>query len=674
MSSSPLYCPICGAANTPNVITCFACGSALAPTSQPPMNAASASISGSITAPLPAAPLLRGRYHVLGRVGQGGMGTVYRAEDTQLGNRLVAVKEMSARGLSPEEILELTEGFQREALLLAQLNHPNLPRIYEQFSEGDHWYLVMDFIEGETLEERLAKTPGGRLPVQEVIELGIQLATVLGYLHTRQPPIIFRDLKPANIMLTSDGRLYLIDFGIARFFKPGQTKDTAPFGSSGYAAPEQYGKAQTTPQADIYSLGATLHHLLSGTDPSQTPFVFAPLRLDGPDGLETLIFQMVQTDRTKRPASIEIVKQELQRLATLPERAASASFAAGGSAPASRAASARPGLSMRAPLKRRLARPSLQGIIVAAALICLVALIPLAAPFVSSMFSQGVSAVAALEPSPTPTPTDTPTPTPTPSPSPTPVPFVNGAEEYLIDAGTGGALFSRGNIHAHLPIASLAKIMTAILAIEQGGDLANNVAPITQAELDEVPDGCYTDGLVVGDDNMSILHLLYGLLLPSGCDAAIVIAHAIAGTTKQFVAEMNTKARALGLSNTHFTSPDGFEPTNYSSVADLVKLAQYAMKNQTFAEIVGTTQHIVPAQTNRHLYTWNNSNELLSTGQYAYPGANGIKTGTTDAAGYCLVFSAARNGRLLIGAELDAPTPDLLYGDATRMLNLGFSR
>ncbi len=168
--------------------------------------------------------------------------------------------------------------------------------------------------------------------------------------------------------------------------------------------------------------------------------------------------------------------------------------------------------------------------------------------------------------------------------------------------------------------------------------------------------------------------MLYGLLLPSGCDAAIVIAHAIAGTTKQFVAEMNTKARALGLSNTHFTSPDGFEPTNYSSVADLVKLAQYAMKNQTFAEIVGTTQHIVPAQTNRHLYTWNNSNELLSTGQYAYPGANGIKTGTTDAAGYCLVFSAARNGRLLIGAELDAPTPDLLYGDATRMLNLGFSR
>ncbi|HEY7355753.1 MAG TPA: protein kinase [Ktedonobacterales bacterium] len=674
MSSSPLYCPICGAANAPDATTCFACGSALDPTSSPPRNPAGSTISGSITAPLPAVHLLRGRYRLLGRVGQGGMGTVYRAEDTQLGNRLVAVKEMSARGLSPEEVQELTEGFQREALLLAQLTHPNLPRIYEQFSEGDHWYLVMDFIEGETLEERLAKTPGGRLPMPEVMQLGIQLAAVLGYLHTRQPPIIFRDLKPANIMLTSDGHLYLIDFGIARFFKPGQTKDTAPFGSSGYAAPEQYGKAQTTPQADIYSLGATLHHLLSGTDPSQTPFVFAPLHLDGPDGLETLIVQMVQTDRANRPASIEIVKQELQRLATLPERAVSAALSTGTSAPASRAASARPGLSLRAPLKRRLSRPSLQGIIVAAALVCLVALIPLTIPVLSSVFSQGASAVAALEPSPTPTPTDTPIPTPSPTPSPTPVPFANGAEEYLVDAGTGSALYSKGNIHTHLPIASLAKIMTALLAIEQGGDLANNVAPITQEELDEVPDGCYTAGLVVGDDNMSILHLLYGLLLPSGCDAAIVIAHAIAGTTKQFVAEMNARARTLGLSNTHFTSPDGFEPTNYSSVADLVKLAEYAMKNPTFAQIVATTQHVVPAQTNRHLYTWPNSNQLLSTGLYPYPGANGIKTGTSDEAGYCLVFSAVRNGRLLIGAELDAPTSDLLYGDATRMLNLGFSR
>src|SRR5579885_1118083 len=319
--ASPRYCAVCGAANAPDAAACFACGAAFSP---------APSISSAITGPMPAQPdstitlplptnhLLKGRYHLLGRIGQGGMGIVYRAEDTHLGNRIVAIKEMSARGLSQEELAEATQAFQREALLLAQLNHPNLPHIYEQLSEGNRWYLVMDYIEGETLETYLARAPGGRLSVQETLQLGMQLASVLSYLHSRQPPIIFRDLKPANIMLTLDGRLYLIDFGIARIFKPGQSQDTTPFGSSGYAAPEQYGKAQTTPQADIFSLGATLHQLLSGTDPSQTPFVFAPLRLGGGQaaGLAAPIRRMVETDRTRRPASMEEVRRELQRLAS----------------------------------------------------------------------------------------------------------------------------------------------------------------------------------------------------------------------------------------------------------------------------------------------------------------------------------------------------------------------
>src|SRR6266704_2200175 len=168
--------------------------------------------------------------------------------------------------MSPQEIIEATENFKREALLLAGLTHPNLPSIYDHFSEAGRWYLVMDFIEGETLEERLNKEPEGRLSVEEAQRIGIQLCTVLGYLHGRQPPIIFRDLKPANIMMTPDGHLYLIDFGIARHFKPGQAKDTIAFGSPGYAAPEQYGKAQTTARSDIYSLGANLHQLLTGID------------------------------------------------------------------------------------------------------------------------------------------------------------------------------------------------------------------------------------------------------------------------------------------------------------------------------------------------------------------------------------------------------------------------
>ena len=134
----------------------------------------------------------------------------------------------------------------------------------------------MDFIEGQTLEDYLAKAPGEKLPLQEVLEIGIQLCKVLDYLHTRQPPIIFRDLKPANVMRAPDGHLYLIDFGIARLFKPGKKKDTIALGSPGYAAPEQHGRGQTTERADIYSLGATLHQLLSGRDPSEKPFQFPP--------------------------------------------------------------------------------------------------------------------------------------------------------------------------------------------------------------------------------------------------------------------------------------------------------------------------------------------------------------------------------------------------------------
>jgi D-alanyl-D-alanine carboxypeptidase len=676
MSSSHTYCPTCGAANVPDALTCFACGKSLTTADSTSGTLANPADLASITAPLPELHLLNGRYRLLRQVGHGGMGAVYQAEDTHLGNRRVAVKEMRPHGLSPEEVTELTESFQREALLLAQLNHPNLPHIYEQFTQGDHWYLVMDFIEGETLEEHLAKAPSGRLPVEEVLQLGIQLATVLSYLHTRQPPIIFRDLKPANIMLTPDGRLYLIDFGIARFFKPGQAKDTAPFGSAGYAAPEQYGKAQTTPQSDIYSLGATLHQLLSGIDPSQSPFVFAPLHLADPAGLEDLILRMVQTEKSKRPASMEEVKQELQRLAALPVNAMPAGPPAGMARPDNSAtftwpgaAPAPPAAPPRLPLKRRLPRPSVQGYIVGIAFILLIALIPLSLPLVSSVFSaKGAPAVVAASPTPSPTPTDTPTPTPTPTPSPTPTPFVNGTAEYLIDAETGRALYSV-NIHARLPIASTTKIMTAILAIEMG-DLSQ-IVPITQAELNEVPPGASVAQLQVGDDNITLLYLLYGLMLPSGSDAAIVIAHTIAGSTTQFVALMNAKVRALGLRDTHFTSPHGAtqDPNHYSSVYDLVKLAQYAMKNPTFAQIVQTQHFALPPQTHRHAYSWDNTNQLLSM----YPGANGVKTGSGSEAGFCIVFSATRNGRQLIGAELGAPTADLLYADATRLLNLGFS-
>jgi WD40 repeat protein len=308
-SAAFVYCATCGAANPPDAAACFACGN-------PPLIADPQTLASSPpTSLLAPKTLLRQRYRLLVEIGKGGFGAVYQAEDTELGNRKVAVKEMSQRGMTPAEVQDAANSFRNEALLLAGLTHPNLPRIYEQFSEGGRWYLVMDFIEGETLEAHLSRAPGGRLLVPEVLRLGLQLCTVLDYLHTRQPPIIFRDLKPANIMITQSGDIFLIDFGIARHFKPGQTKDTVAFGSAGYAAPEQYGKAQTTTQSDIYSLGATLHQLLSGNDPSDSPFLFAPLGLAEPDGLEALIMQMLETHPSKRPASMAVIKQDLQRMA-----------------------------------------------------------------------------------------------------------------------------------------------------------------------------------------------------------------------------------------------------------------------------------------------------------------------------------------------------------------------
>jgi len=182
---------------------------------------------------------------------------------------------------------------------------------------------VMDYIEGETLENYLDQAGGG-LPVEEVVDIGIQLCTVLSYLHTRQPPIIFRDLKPANVMRTPDGELFLIDFGIARLFKPGKARDTVAYGSGEYASPEQYGKGQTTPQSDMYSLGATLHQLLTGDDPAQTPFRFAPLsRAPLPVELGTLVAQMIEMDADKRPASALLVKRRLQEIAVAARKGSS---------------------------------------------------------------------------------------------------------------------------------------------------------------------------------------------------------------------------------------------------------------------------------------------------------------------------------------------------------------
>ncbi len=316
----PLFCDNCGAANRSQAAYCRSCGYSLQMV-QP-------GIYNSATGCLLADVLLKQRYRIIAPIGQGGMGAVYRAEDMQLGNRQVALKEMSQSGLNPQEQQQAADAFKQEAIMLARLQHPNLPSIFDHFEENKRWYLVMSFIEGETLKDYLGHTQSGKLPLAEAIQIGIQLCTVLSYLHNQQPPIIFRDLKPDNIMLTptADGHIYLIDFGIARHFKPQQAKDTAYIGSPGYAPAEQYGKAQTTPRSDIYSLGATLHQLISGHDPASSPFRFPPLQSlvpTIPTKLALFITQMLEIDEDKRPANTLLVKQELQLLVvpTLPNPA-----------------------------------------------------------------------------------------------------------------------------------------------------------------------------------------------------------------------------------------------------------------------------------------------------------------------------------------------------------------
>lgn len=259
---------------------------------------------------------LQQRYIIAGQAGRGGMGAVYVATDTRVAHRRVAIKEMSQANLSEEDLPEATARFQQEAMMLGSLSHPNLPRIYDAFSENGRSYLVMDYIEGKTLFQILKEAHGQPLPVGQVLLYARQICDVLSYLHQHNPPIIFRDVKPTNIMITGNGHVYLIDFGIARFFKEGQQQDTVLLGSPGYAPPEQHGTAQTSPRSDIYGLGATLHYCLTGRDPyyAADRFSFPPARSYNPQipqELDQLLQRMLAHDEHARPASALEVQQIL---------------------------------------------------------------------------------------------------------------------------------------------------------------------------------------------------------------------------------------------------------------------------------------------------------------------------------------------------------------------------
>ena len=316
------FCNRCGALVADQATICFTCGTDLrAPNLAPSMPVVS--VAAGLSAYAPVGPLRPGslfaqRYRILSRVGEGGFGVIYKAQDIEQHRTLVAIKQINLRALSPREMIEATDSYNREVRLLSQLHHDCIPRIYNYLTDPDHWYIVMDFIEGQTLEDRLQQARRGRLSTQRVLEIGIALCDVLGYLHARHPAIIFRDVKPANIMLTKTGRLYLIDFGIARQYAADRSKDTGSLGSPGYAAPEQYGKAQTTAQTDIYGLGATLQTLLTGREPLELAVSsekqVRKIHRRIPRKLHLLLQQMLERDATQRPQSMDEVKQSLQSL------------------------------------------------------------------------------------------------------------------------------------------------------------------------------------------------------------------------------------------------------------------------------------------------------------------------------------------------------------------------
>ena len=247
-------------------------------------------------------------------MGVGGMGAVYSARDLHFPNvfKRVAVKEMVNLARDPALHDTIVQNFEREANILATLDHPSIPRIYDYFSHEQRSYLILEFIDGKDLEAILNES-NGFLPEAQVVNWALELCDVLNYLHNIRPqPVIFRDMKPSNIMLNTHGHIMLVDFGIAKTFQTGQ-KGTM-IGTEGYSPPEQY-KGEATPLADIYALGATLHHLLTSRDPRlEPPFSFGERMIRSVNPavsveLETVIYTALQYNPTERFSTAQKMRE-----------------------------------------------------------------------------------------------------------------------------------------------------------------------------------------------------------------------------------------------------------------------------------------------------------------------------------------------------------------------------
>ncbi len=280
-----------------------------------------------MTIPLKAGEVLRGRYKVRRIIGQGGMGSIYLADDMRLEGRLCALKEVEHDRSLPIDLLrETREQFLREATVLARLDHPNLPKVSDFFSVGSRDYLVMDFVPGKDLRTLMleARHAGTFLQEQDVLNWSSQLADALSYMHNQDPPILHRDIKPSNLKLTPSGLVKLVDFGLVKLLAPGEVTVTVlqGQGTALYTPLEQYGgdSGHTDSRSDIYAFGATLYHLLTNQPPTDArdrfldPDNFTPPRQINPGispRTEKAILWAMSLHPDDRPQTIEIFQESL---------------------------------------------------------------------------------------------------------------------------------------------------------------------------------------------------------------------------------------------------------------------------------------------------------------------------------------------------------------------------
>ena len=255
--------------------------------------------------------IIDGKYKILNKVGQGGMSVVYLAMNEKA-NKQWAIKEVRKDGVKDFELIK--QGLIVETDMLKKLSHPSLPSIVDVIEDDNTFLIVMDYIQGNPLSKTLEEY--GAQSQENVVEWAKQLCDVLGYLHSRKPPIIYRDMKPANVMLKPDGSITLIDFGTAREYKSKNIADTTCLGTIGYAAPEQFGgMGQTDARTDIYCLGATLYHLVTGMNPCEPPYEIKPIRQINPalsNGLEKIIMKCTQRDPDARYQSCAEIMYDLE--------------------------------------------------------------------------------------------------------------------------------------------------------------------------------------------------------------------------------------------------------------------------------------------------------------------------------------------------------------------------